>query len=77
MEQEVILYTVPGCPLCDAARAWLNRNCLEFSERDVKNDFSALRRMYRLTRQHLVPVIEARGKVVVRPREVELAILLL
>jgi glutaredoxin len=77
MEQEVILYTVPGCPLCDAARVWLNRNSLEFSERDVKNDFSALRRMYRLTRQDLVPVIEARGKVVVRPNAEELAALLL
>jgi glutaredoxin len=77
MEREVILYTVPGCPLCDAARGWLNRNGLEFSERDVKNDFSALRRMYRLTRQDLVPVIEAKGKVVVRPNAEELANLLL
>ena len=70
--QTVTLYVVPGCPLCADARAWLRREGFEFSERDVANDFGALRAMYRLTRQNLVPVVEARGRALVRPTDAEL-----
>ena len=73
----VTLYVVPHCPLCDAARAWLRGNGVEFCERDVAGDFGALRSMYRLTRQNLVPVFESRGRALVRPTEAELRELLL
>ena len=68
----VTLYVVPDCPLCARARAWLERHGVAYRERDVANDFGALRRMYRLTRQRLVPVVEASGRVMVRPTEEEL-----
>ena len=71
------LYVVPGCPLCARARAWLGRNGVGYRERDVANDFGALRAMYKLTRQPLVPVVEARGRALVRPTDEELAALLL
>jgi hypothetical protein len=41
------------------------------------NDFGALRAMYRLTRQRLVPVFEAEGAALVRPTDEELRRLLL
>jgi glutaredoxin len=63
----VVLYVVPGCPLCAEARSWLIDRQVDFVERDVANDYSALRRMYKLTRQGLVPVIESNGKALVRP----------
>jgi glutaredoxin len=72
----VTLYVVPGCPLCARARAWLERRGITYSERDVANDFGALRAMHRLTRQRLVPVFEANGRALVRPSEEELAELL-
>ena len=72
----VTLYTVPGCPLCARARAWLERRGVTYDERDVANDFGALRAMHRLTRQRLVPVFEANGRALVRPSEEELAELL-
>jgi glutaredoxin len=68
----VTLYVVPHCPLCSDARAWLRRHAVSFVERDVANDFGALRSMYRLTRQNLVPVFEADGRALVRPGEREL-----
>jgi arsenate reductase-like glutaredoxin family protein len=68
----VTLYVVPGCPLCANARAWLNAHNITFSERDVANDYGALRRMYKLTRQGLVPVFEKDGHALVRPSETEL-----
>jgi glutaredoxin len=72
----VTLYVVPGCPLCARARTWLERRGIAYVERDVANDFGALRAMHRLTRQRLVPVFEAGGRAIVRPSEEELAKLL-
>ena len=72
-DNRVTLYVVPSCPLCAQARAWLERHAIEYAERDVANDFGALRAMHKLTRQRLVPVFEARGRALVRPSDEELA----
>lgn len=72
----VTLYVVPGCPLCSQARAWLNEHRIDYIERDVANNFSALRAMYRLTRQGLVPVIEVNNQALVRPSEQQIVELL-
>ncbi len=69
----VTLYVVPGCPLCAQARRWLERHAIEYTERDVAGDFGALRAMYKLTRQGLVPVFEFEGRALVRPSAAELA----
>lgn len=73
----VTLYTVPGCPLCARARKWLENHHIDYRERDVAQDFGALRAMYKLTRQRLVPVFEIGDRAFVRPAEDELAGLLL
>lgn len=70
---QVTLYVVPDCPLCADARAWLKEHQVAFRERDVANDFGALRAMYEVTRQRFVPVFAARGQALVRPTEAELA----
>jgi arsenate reductase-like glutaredoxin family protein len=69
----ITLYVVPGCPLCEHARQWLQKHRIEFAERNVAGDFGALRAMYKLTRQQLVPVFEANGRALVRPTDEELA----
>jgi glutaredoxin len=71
----VSLYVVPGCPLCADARTWLNTHHIAYLERDVANDFGALRAMYKLTRQRFVPVFEANGRALVRPSNEELALM--
>lgn len=73
----VTLYVIPACPLCSHARAWLERHGIEYVERDVANDFGALRAMHKLTRQRLVPVFEAKGRAFVRPTDEELIEVLL
>ena len=74
---KVVLYVVPDCPLCARARAWLRRHDVPFVERDVANDFGALRTMYKLTRQGNVPVFHSAAGALVRPSEEELEALLL
>ena len=73
----VNLYVVPDCPLCAHAREWLDENGISYVERDVANNFGALRRMYELTHQRLVPVFEGEGRALVRPSDEALADLLL
>lgn len=75
--EQITLYVVPGCPLCSEARRWLDVHGIKYRERDVANDFGALRAMHRLTRQRLVPVFEVRGRALVRPTDEELAEFLL
>ncbi|HVF26862.1 MAG TPA: glutaredoxin family protein [Pyrinomonadaceae bacterium] len=71
------LYVVPGCPLCAQARAWLAEHDINFIERDVAQNFGALRVMYQLTGQRFVPVFERNGRALVRPSDDELAQFLL
>jgi glutaredoxin len=71
-DSPVTLYVVPGCPLCANARAWLARRRIAYVERDVQNDFGALRAMYRLTRQNLVPVFATDERALVRPTDEQL-----
>jgi glutaredoxin len=76
-QANVALYVVPDCPLCAHACDWLQRHGVDYVERNVAGDFGALRAMYTLTRQRLVPVFETNGRVLVRPSDEELAELLL
>ncbi len=73
----LILYVVPDCPLCAHARSWLDEHEVDYVERNVAGDFGALRAMYELTRQRLVPVFELNGQALVRPTNAELAAFLL
>jgi glutaredoxin len=66
------LYVVPNCPLCAHARSWLEQNGIEYVERDVAGDFGALRALYKLTKQNLVPVFAINGQALVRPTDEEL-----
>lgn len=68
----ITLYVVPDCPLCTGVRRELTARGVAFVERDVANDFGALRRMYRLTNQRFVPVTELDGVALVRPTNAEL-----
>lgn len=68
----VNLYTVPNCPLCEDVRMQLRALGVAYSELDVTSNYSALRAMYRLTRQRLVPVVEANGRAITRPDTNEL-----
>jgi arsenate reductase-like glutaredoxin family protein len=77
VKNSITLYVVPNCPLCSAARAWLEDHEIAYVQRDIAKDFGALRAMYELTRQRFVPVFEVNGTTLVRPSDEELEKLLL
>jgi glutaredoxin len=68
----VTLFVVPNCPLCTTARVWLARHHIAYVERDVKNDWRALRAMYLLTEQMFVPVFARGDRALVRPTNKQL-----
>ena len=68
----IVLYVVPDCPLCENVRVWFNQRNVQYVERDVAKDFGALRAMYKLTRQNLVPVVQMNDRAIVRPTHGEL-----
>ncbi len=72
MIDKPILYTVPNCPLCAEARRVLELNGIEYDDHNVADNFGALRKMYKLTKQELVPVLTFCGRTKVRPSEEEI-----
>ena len=72
MGKEVTLFTIPGCPLCEEARVRLANNGIAYGERDVQNDYASMRKMFKLTRQNLVPVLLVGDAFKIRPTEQEI-----
>ena len=69
---DLTLYVVRNCPLCSHAKSWLETHAIPYVERDVADDWGALRVMVKLTHQRLVPVVEYGGRAMVRPSDDEL-----
>ncbi len=59
------LYTIPTCPHCAAARAYLVSKRVDFIEFDVAADVEALRDMMSMTARTEVPAIVAGDHAVV------------
>jgi glutaredoxin 3 len=63
MDQQVELFTAPGCPYSAAAREDLEWRGVDFVEYDVEADLTARERMFSLTGGvRTVPVIVEAGK---------------
>lgn len=47
-ERNVVLYTQDDCPPCDAEKAWLSEKGIEFTERNIVQDTSAMEELQEL-----------------------------
>ncbi len=63
--KKVIVYTTPLCPWCQAVKAFLKANNIEFEEIDVSSNEEKAREMILKSGQMGVPVIEIDGEIVV------------
>lgn len=75
-EEEVVLFSTPTCPHCEAARAYLRERGIAFTEYDVAADVAALRRLLWLTGRAWVPAISVRGDMLVGFDSERLAVML-
>ncbi len=64
-DDQVELFSTPGCPHCRAAREYLSGAGLAFQEHDVSSDGDALQRMLLLGGQESVPTIKVGREVLV------------
>ena len=68
MPTTVTLYSVHGCPHCDAVRARLVASATPFTEVDVRHHPEAVPELLKLTKgRRLVPVLVEGGRIRVAP----------
>ena len=61
----ILLYTIAGCPRCDAKRAELASAGVAFREIDVGRDPQVIPELLKLTRgRRIVPVVVRAGRMV-------------
>ena len=60
-----VVYTIPGCPYCQAAKDDFRRRGLAYREIDVAGDPRAREEMIALSGDHTVPVIVEGGHVTI------------
>lgn len=64
-EVRVVLYSTAWCPVCARARSWLHARGIPFVEHDVERDPAAAVTFRRLSPDHVVPVLDVEGQVIV------------
>lgn len=62
---KVVIYTTPTCPYCEMTKEFFRKNNVEYEEKDVSSDETALKEMMEKSGQLGVPVIEIDGKILV------------
>lgn len=60
---ETVIYTIPDCPYCAAAKRDLGERGVRYREIDVESNAEARKEMLVLSGDTLVPVIVEGGKV--------------
>ncbi|MEW6455289.1 MAG: Uxx-star family glutaredoxin-like (seleno)protein [Acidobacteriota bacterium] len=64
-EKNVKIYTTPTCPFCTAAKDYLKKNNISFTEVDVSRDRNGAMEMIRMTNQTGVPVIVVNSQPII------------
>lgn len=65
MSADVIIYTTSACPFCSAAKEYLGRKGVEYTEINVSVEKERSRDMLQLNPKGSVPTMVVRGRVVV------------
>lgn len=61
----VVIYSTKQCPWCIRAKSFFEKNKIKFTEKDVGEDSEAAKEMITKSGQRGVPVIEAKGKIII------------
>ena len=61
----ITIYTTPTCHWCKDTKAFLKKNKLKYTEKDVSADQKAAQEMIKKSGQMGVPVLDINGKIIV------------
>lgn len=61
----VTIYSTPTCPFCKQAKAFFDKNDVEYTDIDVMHDQEEAQKMIQKSGQMGVPVIDIDGEIVV------------
>lgn len=61
----IIVYSTPTCPYCKMVKKFLEKNGIEFTDKDVSGDSDAADHMVKKSGQMGVPVIEIDDEIIV------------
>ncbi len=64
-QKEVVIYSTPTCPYCEAAKNFFNQNNIVYTDYNVQEDHEKAREMVELSGQMGVPVIVIDGEVII------------
>lgn len=64
-EDKIKVYSTPACPFCTTLKNFLNDHKIEFESINVAEDKEAAKEMIEKSGQMGVPVLEAKGKIIV------------
>lgn len=62
--KNVIIYTSTTCSHCIAAKEFLNKNKIKFTEKNIENEANA-KEAEKKSGQTAVPIIDIEGKIIV------------
>lgn len=65
MSAQVLIYTTPSCPYCQAAKRFLRERGVPYRDIDVSRDQRAAMEMVRKSGQMGVPVLDIGGRIVI------------
>ena len=65
MEGNIIIYTLPDCPFCKAAKEDLQKRGIEYQEVDITQNPEAEEKVVQIAGKRVVPVILESEKVTV------------
>lgn len=69
--QSVIIYTAPWCAFCHAAKEYLDKKGITYTEKDVEQDHAFAEEAVSKSGQMGIPVLDINGTIIVgfdRPR---------
>jgi len=64
-KNNVTIYTTSTCPYCEMVKRFLQKNDVEYEEKNVANDQAAAKEMIEKSGQMGVPIIDINGEIVV------------
>lgn len=63
--KQVTIYSANWCAFCHAAKDYLNKLGVKFTEKDVEHDPSAMQEAVKKSGQMGIPVLDIDGKIII------------